>query len=128
MKTSSNPEAIHPPVGLYSHQIKVEGQPRWLVMAGQVGRTADGTVPPDPIEQLTLALENVSRNLEAADMSVDDVVKLTWYLVGDIDADRRREMTAKWLGDHRPCSTLLYVSRLAAPEYKVEVDAWACRS
>jgi 2-iminobutanoate/2-iminopropanoate deaminase len=127
MKTSRNPETIHPPLGLYSHQVKVEGQPQWLVMAGQVGRTADGSVPADPIEQLSAALENVKRNLDAAGMSIADIVKVTWYLVGDIDTDRRREVTTRWLGDHRPCSTLLYVARLASPEFKVEVDAWACK-
>lgn len=128
MNTARNPEGIHAPVGTYTHQIEVSGQARWLLMAGQVGRSEDGKVPDDPIEQLSLALDNVRRNLEAAGMSVHDVVKVTWYLVGDIDDQRRREVIGGWLGEHRPCSTLVYVARLASPEYRVEVDAWACRS
>ncbi|TMC81806.1 MAG: RidA family protein [Chloroflexi bacterium] len=123
-----NPETIHPPVGVYSHQIEVGGSPRWLVMAGQLGRTQVGTVPDDPIEQVELALENVRRNLEAAGMAITDLVKVTWYLVGDIDARRRREVTSAWLNGHTPCSTLVYVAALAAPEYRVEVDAWACQA
>jgi 2-iminobutanoate/2-iminopropanoate deaminase len=126
-RTPRNPETMHPPVGSYSHQIEVEGEPRWLVMAGQVGRTADGVVPEDPIEQLELALENVRRNLEAAEMTISDIVKVTWYLVGDIDPQRRRAVTGAWLDGHAPTSTLVYVSGLASPEYRVEVDAWACR-
>jgi hypothetical protein len=31
------------------------------------------------------------------------------------------------LGDHVTTSTLVYVTGLASPEYKVEVDAWAAR-
>ena len=122
-----NPETIHPPVGTYSHQVEVRGNARWLAMAGQIGCTPDGHVPEDPIEQLSVALENVQRNLEACGMGVSDLVKVTWYLVGDIDAQRRREVTSAWLEGHAPASTLVYVAALAAPEYRVEIDAWACR-
>jgi len=97
-----NPETIHPPVGPYSHQVEVQGSPRWLVMAGQLGRTQDGVVPDDPIEQVELALENVRRNLDAAGMAVTDLVKVTWYLVGEIDVRRRREVTSAWLKGHAP--------------------------
>jgi len=127
MKSARNPDTVHPPIGFYSHQIEVSGAPRWLVISGQVGRTLDGAVPADPIEQLSLALDNVRRNLDAAGMAVSDIVKVNWYLVGDVDTAVRREVTKAWLGDHEPCSTLVYVARLAAPEYRVEVEAWACR-
>jgi 2-iminobutanoate/2-iminopropanoate deaminase len=59
---------------------------------------------------------------------VSDIVKVNWYLVGDVDTAARREVTKAWLGDHEPCSTLVYVARLAAPEYRIEVEAWACRA
>ena len=97
-------------------------------MAGQVGRTRDGNLPKDPIDQLSIALDNVRHNLEAAGLGVQDVVKVTWYLVGAIDDARRREVIAAWLGDHRPTSTLVYVAALVSPEYRVEVDAWAFAS
>ncbi len=126
--TFRNPGSIHPPLGAYSHQAEATGAQRWLVMAGQVGRTVDGKVPTDPLKQIELALENVRRNLEDAGMETKDLVKLTWYLVGDIDSVRRREIVTAWLDGHQPCSTLLYVSGLAAFEYRVEVDAWACRT
>ena len=129
MKTSRNPDGIHAPIGSYSHQVEVSGSDaRWVAIAGQVGRTADGHVPADPIEQVTLALDNVRRNLEAAGMSVTDIVKWNWYLVGEIDAQRRREVTLAWLNGHEPASTLVYVAALAAPEYRVEVEAWAAQA
>lgn len=59
-------------------------------------------------------------------MRLEDVVKLTIYLVGDIDIQRRREVIGTWLADHKPCMTLLFVSALATPQYRVEIDAWAC--
>jgi enamine deaminase RidA (YjgF/YER057c/UK114 family) len=127
MKTSRNPERMHPPIAGYSHQIEVTGSQRWLVLSGQVGRRVDGQVPEEPVEQLAVALENLRHNLEAAAMDVADVVKLTLYLVGEFGTQRRRDVLGAWLGGHEPCMTLLFVSALAAPVYRVEIDAWASR-
>lgn len=127
MKEPRNPQDIHPPLGAYSHQIEVSGE-RLLVMSGQVGMREDGSVPDGAIAQLELALENVWRNLAAAGMDVRDLVKLTFYIVGPIDTDERRATVAAMLGDHRPCMTLLFISSLATPALKVEVDAWASRA
>lgn len=123
-----NPATIHPPIGAYSHQVEVSGSGRWLAIAGQVGRMPDGKVPEDSIEQVELALHNIRLNLEAAGMNIADVVKLNWYLVGQIDMARRREVTLAWLEGNAPASTLVYVAALAAPEYRVEVEAWAWRA
>lgn len=125
MTTLRNPNTTHPPLGLYSHQVEVPANARWLAISGQVGRTPDGHVPDDPIEQVSVALENVRRNLEAAGMQVADVVKLNWYVVGEMDMARRREVTAAWLNGHTPASTFVYISALVAPEYRVEIEAWA---
>lgn len=125
-KIFRKPATMPVPLGSYSHSIEVPAKQRWLVMAGQVGQNVDGSVPEDPIEQVARALENVRLNLEAAAMGVGDLVKLTWYLVGEIDTLRRRAVTAEWLGGHEPASTMVYVAALAAPIYRVEIDAWAC--
>ncbi len=127
MKESRNPQNIHKPLGQYSHQIEITGNERMLVLSGQVGMREDGSVPEDALEQIDVAFENILRNLQAANMDVKDIVKLTYYLVGEIDTAKRRELTASKLQGHQPCSTLLYVAALAAPIYKVEIDAWASR-
>jgi 2-iminobutanoate/2-iminopropanoate deaminase len=126
MKRLQNPETIHPPLAAYSHQIEITEAKRWLVMSGQVGMRADGILPDDPIEQFRVALDNIQKNLQAAGLEIRDLVKLTIYLAGEMDTDKRREISAAWLGDHKPCSTLIYVAGLATPNLKVEVDAWAC--
>ena len=125
MKEFRNPQDIHPPLGSYSHQIEVRGNERLLVISGQVGMRADGTVPEDPFEQIEVAFENIFRNLHAAGMDVKDLIKLTYYLVGEIETAKRRETVLSKLQGHQPCSTLLYVAGLASPVYKVEIDAWA---
>lgn len=126
MIKSSNPGSVHPPVGPYSHLAEGTGVARWLVLTGQVGRTVDGFVPSNPLEQIEVSLENLRCNLEFGGMEKRDLIKLTWYLVGEIDPNLRRQVIGGWLNGHEPCSTLVYVAGLAAPEYKVEVDGWAC--
>jgi enamine deaminase RidA (YjgF/YER057c/UK114 family) len=128
MKQARNPESIHAPLGRYVHQIEVSAESRMLFLAGQVGIAPDGTVPADPVEQLGVALENVVRNLEAAGFEPADLVKLTTYVVGSIDAAGRRAQLDRVLGPHVTTSTLVYVAGLASPDYKVEVEAWATRA
>lgn len=127
MKTFRNPDDIHRPLGLYSHQIEVGSNERLLVISGQVGMRADGTVPDDPLDQIDVAFDNIFRNLRAAGMGVEDLIKINYYLVGDIDTAKRRERVTSKLRGHQPCSTLLYVAGLASPAYKVEIEAWAAR-
>lgn len=126
MKQFRNPEIIHAPLAAYTHQVEISEAQRWLVLSGQIGMKKDGSFPNDPIEQLKIALDNIGENLRAAGMDVPDLVKLTIYLVGAFDTEKRREAVQAWLGDHSPCSTLLYVAALASPQFKVEIDAWAC--
>lgn len=127
MKEFRNPQDIHPPLGVYSHQIEVRGNERLLVISGQVGMRLDGSVPEDPLEQIDVAFENILRNLRAAGMEVRDLIKITYYLVGEVDTAKRREIVLSKLQGHQPCSTLLYVAGLASPVYHVEIEAWAAR-
>ncbi|WP_405494886.1 RidA family protein [Nocardia sp. NBC_00511] len=62
-------------------------------------------------------------NLSAANMTVADLVKVTVYLVGEIDSTARRTAFANFFGTSAPCMTLLYVSGLASPAFRVEIDA-----
>jgi 2-iminobutanoate/2-iminopropanoate deaminase len=128
MKEFRNPQDVHPPLGSYSHQIEIRGNERMLVLAGQVGMREDGTMPEDPFEQIDLTFENIFRNLHAANMDVKDIIKLTYYFVGEIDTAKRREVVLSKLQGHQPCSTVVYVAGLASPKFRVEIDAWASRA
>ena len=125
MKEFRNPQDVHPPLGSYSHQLEISGGERVLVLSGQVGMREDGSVPEDPLEQMDVAFENILRNLRAAKMETRDIIKLTYYLVGEVDTAKRRELVVSKLQGHKPCSTLLFVAALASPIYKVEIEALA---
>jgi enamine deaminase RidA (YjgF/YER057c/UK114 family) len=77
---------------------------------------------------MDIAFENILRNLRTANMEVKDLIKLTYYLVGEFDTAKRREVVLAKLEGHQPCSTLLYVAALASPQFRVEIDAWASRA
>jgi enamine deaminase RidA (YjgF/YER057c/UK114 family) len=124
MKEFRNPQDVHQPVGSYSHQVELSNE-RLLIISGQVGMGQDGTIPTDPYEQMDLAFENIFRNLRAANMDVRDIIKITYYLVGEWDTAKRRQVVLSRLQGHEPCSTLLYVVGLASPQYRVEIEAWA---
>jgi 2-iminobutanoate/2-iminopropanoate deaminase len=128
MKQSRNPETIHAPVGRYVHQVEVSGESLMLFLSGQVGMRPDGSIPDDPVEQFAVCLDNILANLAAAGFETTDLVKLTTYVVGSMDAAGRRAALDRLLGSHVTTSTLVYVAALAAPEYRVEVDAWAVRA
>jgi enamine deaminase RidA (YjgF/YER057c/UK114 family) len=127
VKEFRNPQDVHEPVGSYSHQIELKGNERLLVISGQVGMREDGIVPEDPFEQIDLAFENILRNLRAASMDVKDLIKVNYYLVGEIDTAAAQIILSKLKG-HQPCSTLVYVAALASPVYRVEIEAWASRA
>lgn len=127
MITYRNPATLHAPVAAYTHQVDVPADARWLVLSGQIGMRGDGALAETGEEQLAVALDNIRLNLEAAGMSVGDLVKLTIYLVGEFDAERRRVILADFFGAHRPALTLLFVAALAAPAIRVEVDGWAAK-
>ena len=126
-KTFRNPENVHAPVANYTHQVEV-GSERLLILSGQIGVKEDGTVPEDALEQLGVALDNVFRNLDAADMKPRDLLKLTFYHVGEIDSEGRRKVVSDKLKNHKPCMTLLFVAALATPRLKVEIEAMASSS
>jgi len=125
MKYYRNPESIHPPLAAYAHQVEVVNPQRQLIISGQIGMNLDGTMPESADEQLTLALDNIINNLEAASMNREDIDKLTFYLVDDIEKDARIKILTEKLGNHKPCMTLIYVSKLANAKIKVEIEALA---
>lgn len=118
------PHGIRETVPTYSHLTTTTGPSRIIFTAGQVGADANGVVPASADAQIALALENLSRCLEAAGATVRDIVKLTYYIV-NYDPKKRLQTPhlLKFLKGHRPAATLVPVPALALPEYLFEVEA-----
>jgi 2-iminobutanoate/2-iminopropanoate deaminase len=123
-----NPKSSAAPNGVYSHGVIVPANARWLYVSGQTGTRPDRSVPASVEEQTEVVWQNLLAVLAEGGMAVTDIVKITSFLTRAEDYARFAPVRAKYLGDHRPASTLLVVSALARPEFKVEVEAVAAKA
>jgi len=128
MNKIHNPAEIAPPIGAYSHGIEVPAGARTLHISGQVGITPEGKVAAGIEAQTEAALNNILGILKVAGMGVEDLVKMTTFLIDANDIAKVRTARMRVLGSHRPASTLLVISRLAAPEYLIEIEATAAKA
>ena len=113
-----------PPAAAYTQAIEVTGATRTLYISGQVGQRMDGAIPDDIVEQSRLAWKNLEAQLNAAGMTLDNLVKTTTILPNRSDLIAAREARSAVMGDRRPTSTLI-VGGLANPAWKIEVEGIA---
>ena len=119
---------LHNPAGApatYSDGVEVPAGARTLFVAGQVGWTADKTIPEGIEAQTQLLFANLEAVLKSAGMGFADIVKTTVYMVNPEDYPGFGKVRSGLLGDVRPASTLVYVKGLILPELLVEVEAVA---
>ena len=129
MNTFSNPKQVHPPLGAYSHAVKVPPNATWLVLAGQVGVTPKGNIQKGMQRQAEQAFRNVLAGLRTNGMGKEDLVKLVVYVTDSRLIEEYRAARAKLIGsDALPVSTLVVVDGLAHPDMLVEVEAWAAKA
>jgi reactive intermediate/imine deaminase len=119
------PEGM-PPVNGYSHAVAFAG--RMVVISGQVPLDGRGGLvgQGDPEAQVRQVFQNLAAGLAATGASMDQVVKLTVYLtdLGDLEAFRR--VRDEYIAlDRPPASSLVQVSGLVNPEFRVEIEALA---
>jgi len=112
------------PASSYSQAVEVTGATRILHVSGQIGTEIDGTAPPSMTEQARLAWRNLAAQLAAADMSFDNLVKVTQYIADIGEIGESRVARAEALGDRRPASTVVSCA-LANPAWKIEIEAIA---
>ena len=128
-----NPDALGPPLGLYSHVASATGT-RTVVVAGQVGVDRDGALAGEDVaSQTRQAYENLGLGLASAGAGWADVVKVTTFLVSeelvdDFFSAREQEFAELFPSRAFPPSTLLIVRGLVRPELLVEIEATAVTS
>jgi enamine deaminase RidA (YjgF/YER057c/UK114 family) len=124
----SNPQGMASPAA-YSQVVEVNGPHRIVFLAGQTGQDANGKLAAGGIRaQATQVMENIKTALASVGGGFEHIVKLNTYML-DIERDGAayREIRASYFSNKAalPASTLLQVSRLANPEYLLEVEALA---
>jgi 2-iminobutanoate/2-iminopropanoate deaminase len=120
-----NPEAVFPPYRAYSHAVEVRGNSRLLFISGLNGYEKDGTTMPESFEeQAELVWAHLRAILASADMTLDNIVSLRTYLSDPKYDEHNVHMRMKYMGNHRPASTVV-CSQLLEPRWKLEVEAVA---
>jgi enamine deaminase RidA (YjgF/YER057c/UK114 family) len=122
-KQHLNPANMHTPTG-YSHVVKAGDT---IYIAGQVPVAPDGSIVgvDNPAAQAEQIYQNLQTALASVGASVRDVVKTTTYIVNPDSIDAVREARTRYFGENPPTSTLLVISRLARPEFLIEIEAIA---
>ncbi len=125
--TRINPASMGGEPGAYSNGILSQAPAATLYVAGQIGIDAKGVASPDFEAQTRQTWKNIEAILAEAGLTLKDIVKTTIYLVDRADYPTFVKVRTEVLDGHKPASTLVYVSGLVKPEWKVEIDVIAAR-
>ncbi len=120
INAKSAPEAV----GGYSQALETTNGTRRLYISGQIPVTSDGTVPETFSAQARLAWTNVLAQLEAADMTISNLVKVTIFLSDRKFALENRQARQDALRDHAPALTVI-IAGIFDEAWLLEIEATA---
>ena len=128
MLKTLNPATVAPPFSAYSHAVEVSPGARMLFVSGQLGVAPDGSVSEDFADQADQAFRNVLAILAEAGMAAHDLVRVNTYLTDSADIAAYREARDRHLAGHAAASTMIVISALAQPQFRIEVEAVAAKA
>jgi enamine deaminase RidA (YjgF/YER057c/UK114 family) len=112
------------PADDYIHAIEVRNPQRILYVSGTMGLRPDWSAGKDIDEQLDLIWSNIRTILATADMSVDNIVRLTSYLRDRAYAEKNAAARLKALGG-RKIPTTAIVAETLVDDWLVEIEVIA---
>jgi 2-iminobutanoate/2-iminopropanoate deaminase len=120
INAKSAPEAV----GGYSQALETTNGARRLYISGQIPMARGGAVPDSFAEQAKLVWANVVAQLEAADMTIGNLVKVTIFLSDRKYALENRQARQEALGDHAPALTVI-IAGIFDEAWLLEIEAIA---
>ena len=108
----------------YAHALEVRGASRQLWVSGTMGLDPQGRAPPQLIDQLDLLWANIRRILDQAQMTTDNIVRVTSYLTRAEFAVANQEARLRALGGRRVPTTAIVAGTLD-PAWLVEIEVIA---
>lgn len=111
----------------YAHAMHVEGATEWLYVSGQVPADDNyGGTPQDFTDQARMTWSNIERRLNAVDMALSNLVKVTIYLSDRKYRDRNFEVRKAVLGDLGLALTII-IADIYDESWLLEIEAIAAR-
>ncbi|MHA6687574.1 RidA family protein [Mesorhizobium sp. A556] len=123
-RTINAPDAPDTTARRYSQAVEVSGAARTLYVSGQVPADRDGCVPGNFEAQARQAWANVTAQIYAADMSLDNLVKATVFLAGYEHRDVNAKVRMEVLGECRPALSTI-ITGIYDPVWLIEIEAIA---
>jgi enamine deaminase RidA (YjgF/YER057c/UK114 family) len=93
-----------------------------VIVSGTAPIWPDGTVDPDPGIQARRCLEIMLTALAEVGGRAEDVVRTRMFITDPADADAIGEAHGEVFSGIRPASTMVVVSGLLDPRWKVEIE------
>ncbi|WP_208636935.1 RidA family protein [Streptomyces swartbergensis] len=115
---------IDPQQRSYGQDALVTDATRLLFISGQIPEDNDGHVPDDFEGQCRLAWRNVLSVLEAADMTVRNLAKVTVFLSDRRYREANAQIRHEVLGDHGPALTII-ITGIYDEAWLLEIEAVA---
>jgi enamine deaminase RidA (YjgF/YER057c/UK114 family) len=111
----------------YSHVVTVSGAGKIVYIAGQLARDIDGSCvgKGDMRAQMEQTFQNLDRCLKAAGATWADVVKTNTFVTDFDEFHKCGDVRMRYLGVATPTSTTVGVTRLAGPDFMIEIEAVA---
>jgi 2-iminobutanoate/2-iminopropanoate deaminase len=119
-----NSESALVPTTGYSQALEVTGHTRTLFVSGQIPVGADGTVPEGFEAQCRLAWRNVVAQLEAAGMTLDNLVMHRTYLADRNYTTLNRSVRSEVLGSRETALTVV-IAGIFDEAWLLEIEAVA---
>ena len=120
-----NPPELFPPYANYAHAVEVAAGSRLLFISGLNGYERDGqTMPADFESQAELIWTHLEHVLASADMGIDDLVSLRFYLAEPALDPANVAILKRRLGTHHAARTVVCAG-LLEPGWLVEIEAVA---
>jgi 2-iminobutanoate/2-iminopropanoate deaminase len=99
-----------------------------VFIAGQTPQRPSGEVPDEIGAQAIVVVDKIAALLAERDLGLADVVKVTYFLTDIGDLPQLREALDAVLPTPRPTASLVEVSALIDPRFRVEIEAIAYRA
>ena len=125
MLKKHTPPSIALPSSKYCHGVSTDSATRWLHISGQLGLHPNGSIGESPEVQMEQCWRNVMAILDDAQMSKDNLVKVTTYITSTDFVPLYREVRDRKLIGLECASTLIVVTALVDPNIIIEIEAVA---
>ncbi|MET3666944.1 RidA family protein [Caulobacter sp. 1776] len=119
--THNPTEGVYAATDDYVHALEVRNPQRFLYVAGTMGLENNGEPGATLERQLELLWDNLRAILKSADMTVDNIVRLTSYLRDAAYVEANGAARVKALGDRRIPTTAIIVQTLSE-DWLVELE------